>query len=53
MADTSWVVQRIRANAQIVISVAGRQVDEEIGYDEAGIDVGQFVPSNVDVNPQT
>ena len=37
MADNSSVLDRIRANAQLVLTVARDQLDTEVGFDEAGV----------------
>ena len=37
MSDDLPMVDRIRANAELVVSVARDQLGEEVGYDEAGV----------------
>jgi len=37
MPDDLSMLDRIRANAELVVSVARKQLAEEIGYDEAGV----------------
>ncbi len=37
MADNLSMVDRIRANAQLVLTVARDQLDTEVGFDEAGV----------------
>ena len=37
MADDLPMVDRIRANAELVVSVAAQQLGEAVGYDEAGV----------------
>jgi hypothetical protein len=37
MADDLPMVERIRANAELVVSVAAKQLGEAVGYDEAGV----------------
>jgi hypothetical protein len=37
MADDLPMVDRIRANAELVVSVAARQLGEAVWYDEAGV----------------
>lgn len=37
MADDLSIVDRIRANAELVVSVAANQLGEAVGYDEAGV----------------
>jgi hypothetical protein len=37
MADDLAMVDRIRANAELVVSVAAKQLEEAVAYDEAGV----------------
>jgi hypothetical protein len=37
MSDSQLMADRIRANAELVVSIARKQLGEEIGYDEAGV----------------
>lgn len=37
MAGDLPIVDRIRANAELVVSVAAKQLGEAVGYDEAGV----------------
>ena len=37
MPDDLPMVDRIRANAELVVSVAAKQLGEAVGYDEAGV----------------
>lgn len=37
MADELQMVDRIRANAELVVTVAAKQLGEAVGYDEAGV----------------
>jgi hypothetical protein len=37
MADDMPMVERIRANAELVVSVATQQLGQAVGYDEAGV----------------
>lgn len=37
MADDLSMLDRLRANAELVVSVARKQMDQDVGYDEAGV----------------
>ena len=37
MAEEMPMADRIRANAELVVSVAGDELKQEIGYDETGV----------------
>jgi len=37
VTDDIPMVERIRANAELVVSIAAKQLSETVGYDEAGV----------------